>query len=788
MCRQLPLLRALDLSGNQFEGGIPKSIINCTSLNSLQLGGNSFTGFIPMEIGNLDNLETLDLSDNYLKGYIPSNIYDISTLERLYLRDNSLSGLLSQNIGSGQLPKSMFNTSKLLYLGLDGNKFSGVIPNAIGNLTNLIELSLSQNDLNGTIPITINKLQRLQRLDLSNNRLQGSIINEVCQIKSLSELSLASNMFTGFDQECLGNLTSLQKLTLSSNKLISYIPSSLWSLKYIMEVDLSSNKLSGTIPLEISNLRALTMLNLSRNQISGNIPSTIGGLQTLVKLSLAYNKLQGSIPESLGNMISMEFLDLSQNKLSGVIPKSLESLVHLKYMNLSYNLLHGEIPNGGPFKNFTAESFMMNGDLCGKPQLQVHPCQNGNRQRSTKKKFLIKCLVPIMLGVILVVSCIIFLKRKKDISDSTNRDLLNMEKPIRISYYELLQGTNGLDESNLLGKGSFGSVYKGILTSGQIVAVKVFNLDLEEALRSFDTECTAICNLRHRNLIKIISSCSNVDFKSLIMEFMPNGSLDKWLYSHNYCLDFLQRLNIMIDVASALDYLHHGSSTPTIHCDVKPSNVLLDNDMVAHLSDFGIAKLLGEQQLQIHTETFATVGYMAPEYGSKGVVSVKGDVYSYGIMLMEMFTRKKPTDNMFVNGLCLKEWVSKATPHSIINILDANLLQGDNQNIDVVVSMAKIKVMFMQNDERSSYIVLIPGLSETDLIHLRAIPSTSFIPFSATEFPISSINAASKHSEPRPSATRNLTQSVISTPPSSPDITSPAHLPVRSSKSITPKA
>ncbi|XP_028788769.1 probable LRR receptor-like serine/threonine-protein kinase At3g47570 [Neltuma alba] len=368
-----------------------------------------------------------------------------------------------------------------------------------------------------------------------------------------------------------------------------------------------------------------------------------------------------------------------------MIPKSLESLLYLKSINLSYNLLDGEIPSGGPFQNFTAQSFMMNKDLCGKPHLEVKPCRRGNKHKLDKVMLVVKCSVPVMV-VILVVTGIVFLKHNRDNANySTKRDLTNLDAPPRISYYELLQGTNGFDESNLLGSGSFGSVYKAVLPNEKIVAVKVFNIDMEEALRCFDIECAAICNLRHRNLIKIISSCSNDDFKSLIMEFMPNGSLDRWLYSHNYCLDILQRLNIMVNVAAALEYLHHGTSTPIVHCDIKPGNVLLDEDMVAHLSDFGIAKLLGERQLETYTKTLATIGYMAPEYGSKGVVSFKGDVYSYGIMLMEMFTRKKPTDEMFVEGLDLKDWVRKSTPHSIINILDVNLLQKGNPNISNIL-------------------------------------------------------------------------------------------------------
>ncbi|XP_028801982.1 LRR receptor-like serine/threonine-protein kinase EFR [Neltuma alba] len=229
--------------------------------------------------------------------------------------------------------------------------------------------------------------------------------------------------------------------------------------------------------------------------------------------------------------------------------------------------------------------------------------------------------------------------------------------PRRISYFEILDATNRFDESNLLGSGSFGSVFQGRLSGGIMVAVKIFNFYSEALSKSFEVECDTMRNVRHRNLVKIISSCSSDDFKCLIMEFIPNGSLEKWLYSHNYCLDFLQRLNIIINIASALEYLHHGLSTPIVHCNLKPSNILLDDDMVAHVTDFGIAKFLDEGKSRTLTETIPTIGYVAPEYGSLGIVSTKVDVYSFGIILMEVFTRKRPSEDIFVDGLNLKSWL-----------------------------------------------------------------------------------------------------------------------------------
>jgi LRR receptor-like serine/threonine-protein kinase FLS2 len=324
-------------------------------------------------------------------------------------------------------------------------------------------------------------------------------------------------------------------------------------------------------------------------------------------------------------LVSLEFLDLSRNNLSGEIPKSLEAVSQLKYLNVSFNRLQGEIPVGGPFVNFSAASFMSNDGLCGAPRLHVPPCKAIDpRPKKTATAHILKYVLP-TIGLTMFVVALVLVwtrRRKRNMKIPMEENSLPLATWRRISQQELLQATEGFNASNLIGKGSFGSVYQGRLSDGMIVAIKVFDLVVEGAFKSFDTECGVLCNIRHRNLVKIINTCSNMDFKAFVLEYMLNGNLEKWLYSHNYCLSILQRLNIMIDVASALEYLHYGYSTPIVHCDLKPNNILLDEDMVAHVADFGIAKLLGDGDSMMRTMTLATIGYMAP-----------GDVFSLQLEL-----------------------------------------------------------------------------------------------------------------------------------------------------------
>ncbi|XP_070052458.1 probable LRR receptor-like serine/threonine-protein kinase At3g47570 isoform X2 [Nicotiana tomentosiformis] len=675
----LKKLQALGLSQNEFTGSVPANIFNMSALQALQLSqnklsDNSFTGPIPESLGNLEYLEMLTFEKNNFFGdsalSFLTSLTKCRKLKSLWFADNPLDGVFPSSVGN-------FSNSLQIFVGR-GCKLKGVIPEEIGNLTRVIKMSLSNNELTGHIPNTIQSMLNLQELYLRNNKLEGTIPDVICNLKNLGALHLSRNVFSGSVPPCLGKVTSLRYLYLAYNSLNSSLPQNLGALHDLIEFDISSNLLSGKIPVEIGNIKALTLIDLSNNKFSGKIPSTLGGLDKLIKLSLAHNRLDGPIPESFGKMLALNFLDLCYNNLNGEIPKSLEALVYLKYLNISFNKLSGEIPTGGPFADATYQSFLSNDALCGDSKFHVPPCIIKSHKR---KKAIFVCYVLFGVGLLFLALALryVFLRLRKPNKNAAQADVSLVKGHERISYYELEQATEGFNESSLLGNGSFSTVYKGILKDGNLFAAKVFNVQLEGAFKSFDTECEILRNLRHRNLTKVITSCSNLDFKALVLEYMPNGTLDQWLYSHNLFLNLLDRLDIMIDVASAMDYLHNGYSTRVVHCDLKPSNVLLDQEMVGHVTDFGIAKLLGDGETFVQTRTIATIGYIAPEYGQDGIVSTGCDVYSFGILMMETFTRMRPSDEIFNGDLSLRRWVSDSFPSGIHKVVDSNLVQSRDE-------------------------------------------------------------------------------------------------------------
>ncbi|XP_075644952.1 receptor kinase-like protein Xa21 [Castanea sativa] len=309
--------------------------------------------------------------------------------------------------------------------------------------------------------------------------------------------------------------------------------------------------------------------------------------------------------------------------------------------------------------------------------------------------------------ILLVSTFLVFYWRKKS-KKKPSSIVSNIDLLPTISYKMLHQATNGFSLNNLIGSGSFGVVYKGVLQQDErLVAVKVLNLQNKDASKSFMAECNVLRNVRHRNLIKILTCCSSInyigdDFKALVFEFMTNGSLEMWLHpmidsdKQSKNLSVLQRLIIAIDVAFALSYLHNHCEQKIIHCDLKPGNILLDSDMIAHVSDFGLSTLLTtlNDSSQKCTSTIGlkgSIGYVAPEYGMGGEASTEGDVYSYGVLVLEMFTGRRPTDDMFKDGLNLHNFVKMSLPKRLVQVVDPMLLptkEDDNDNDNEIVEEA----------------------------------------------------------------------------------------------------
>ncbi|RWR91203.1 Protein kinase domain-containing protein [Cinnamomum micranthum f. kanehirae] len=694
----LPNIQWFSLRNNLLEGPIPYSLGNASRIVHLAIDGNRFRGSVPMNLENLQALLRFNLGDNQLGGEKDDMdfITSLTNCSNLYFLD------LAQNRFSGVLPSSIANlSSQLTYLVLDHNQISGTIPSGIENLANLNYLRMDWNLFTGSIPIHLGKLPKLEVIVLSHNRFSGQIPESLGNLTRLYQLYLVGNDLQGSIPWSLGNCERLQELSLGKNNFTGTIPKQVLYFPPLRTLHVYMNSLSGPFPVDVDGLKNLEILDVSDNKFSGEIPSTLGTCTHLEFLYMKVNSFQGNIPSSLSSLKGLKELDLSHNNLSGQIPRYLEEFLFLQYLNLSFNDLEGAVPEHRIFQNASAMSIQGNRKLCGGiTKLGLPPC---SKLAPKKHKKALPLIGIVISGIIVVLSLFMlsyFLARYRWKKSSKKSSIISSlgERFLEVTYAELLKATDGFSSANLIGEGSFGFVYKGFLDQiGLTAAIKVLKLEQHRASKSFIAECKALRSIRHRNIVKILSVCSSIDFtgndfKALVFEYMPNGSLDTWLRpneeQHNStCLNFIQRLNVAIDVASALDYLHHDCEAPVVHCDLKPSNVLLDEDMVAHVGDFGLARIFSKDVgncSQTQTSSIGikgSIGYVAPEYGMGGEVSTYGDVYSYGILLLEMFTGKRPTDDVFKDNLNLHQLAKMAFPERVIEIIDQRLLLEGNVNI-----------------------------------------------------------------------------------------------------------
>lgn len=629
-CAAMTSLVSLDLGTNQFRGAIPDNLPTCPQLRTINLAKNSFTGQIPETFKNFQTLSYLSISN--------SSIYNLSSaLATLQHCKNLTTLFLTLNFHNEQLPSdSALQFTNLRALVIANCKLTGTIPLWLTNSQKLEVLDLSWNQLEGAIPSWFGGFQFLFYLDLSNNSLTGEIPKELTQLNSL----------------------------ISKSKTLDKPPP---DLPFFVKRNVSAGGLQYNQILSLP-----PTLELGNNFLTGQIWPEFGNLKMLHFLDLKFNNLSGIIPSELSGMTSIECLDLSHNNLSGAIPPSLVNLSFLSTFSVAYNKLSGGIPNGGQFLLFPTSSFEGNPGLCS--DSHNTSCPTGKqvphasvRRAKTPRSTIIGMAIGIGFGSVFLIALFLLIAlwsiRRKAIDpekegDDSEKDLEELGSSLvvlfqnkgsskAISLDDLVKSTNSFDQSNIIGCGGFGLVYKAILSDGRKVAIKRLCGDGGQMDREFQAEVETLSRAQHPNLVLLQGYCIYRNDRLLIYSYMENGSLDYWLHEKvdgPSSLDWDCRLRIAQGAARGLAYLHQSCEPHILHRDIKSSNILLDENFEAHLADFGLARLILPYDTHVTTDLVGTLGYIPPEYGQASVATYKGDVYSFGVVLLELLTGKRPMD------------------------------------------------------------------------------------------------------------------------------------------------
>ncbi|KAK4262671.1 hypothetical protein QN277_028205 [Acacia crassicarpa] len=668
----LESIRFLDLSKNGLTGQIPSALFkHCYKTRFISLSHNSLSGTIPASLAKCLNLEGFDFSFNNLRGGIPSGLCDIPRLSYMSIRSNALSGTVKEQIVGCQ---------SLTLLDLGDNIFTGSAPFSIIGTKNLTYFNVSHNRFSGQIPEITTCSERLQFFDASGNALDGEIPSSITGCKSLKLLVLESNRLNGTIPLGIKDMGSLLVIKLGNNSLCGPIPKGFGNIQVLEVLDLHNLNLVGGIPEDISNCKFLLELNVSGNNLEGEIPQNLNNFTYLEALDLHQNQLNGSIPASLGNLSKIQYLDLSHNSLSGSIPSSLGNLNNLTHFNLSSNNLSGVIPPIESIQNFGSSAFSNNPYLCGAP---LDPCSaNGTTTQPTssrKPKLSVSAIIAIVAAaVILIGVCLVSImniktrssKRKDEqmmIVESTPLGstesnviigkLVLFSKSLPSKYEDWESGTKALlDKESLIGRGSIGTVYRTDFEGGISIAVK--KLETLGRIRNqdeFEHEIGRISNLQHPNLVAFQGYYWSSTMQLILSEFISNGNLYDNLHGFGYPgtstsrgnqeLNWSRRYQIAVGTARALAYLHHDCRPPILHLNIKSSNILVDDKFEAKLCDYGLEKLLPILDNYGLTKFHNSIGYVAPELAQGMRQSEKCDVYSFGVILLELVTGRKPVES-----------------------------------------------------------------------------------------------------------------------------------------------
>ncbi|XVE51224.1 hypothetical protein DITRI_Ditri02bG0022700 [Diplodiscus trichospermus] len=654
-----PQLQVLNLSKNSFTGSIP-SLDGLPLLKELDLRLNQFTR-ITMGVfqGLSRNLQVLNLGDNtFLASWrIPVALTNFTILTSFYAYNTNLLGSIPD----------IFDSLALTHLGLHDNNLTGALPASLGR-SQIKYLWLQNQKLGLTGPIDLlSNMTSLSKVGLQYNRFSGAI-PDLSNCKSLKLLQLHYNHLTGVFPQSLASHPSLEAIAVNDNMLQGPFPSYIFT---IMNASIINNNFCTgagdpcdpqvTKLLEIAsalNYPYKLSLAWKGNDACNNWSFvTCDSRKNIKKIDLRKQQLKGTISPAFADLTWLKYLYLNDNNLTGSIPDSLTQLAYLKVLDVSYNNLSGVIPTFGPSVEVkTTGNYMLTEGTSNFPP------------KGKKQGIKVIVITAGILGTIMGAIFFSFLGRR--IARNTERmgrseefkteeacskifshtmlgksqNGVKFQELQLFDFGKLAAATNNFHPTNMLGKGGFGLVYKGKLQDGQEIAVKRLSRASVQGLEEFMNEAMVISKLQHRNLVKLLGCCIDGEEKMLVYEYMPNKSLDVFLFDSQKqkLLDWRKRFNIIEGISRGLLYFHRDSRLRIVHRDLKASNILLDEELNPKISDFGIAKIFGGNESHANTRrVFGTYGYMSPEYAMKGQFSEKSDVFSFGVLTLEIVSGRR---------------------------------------------------------------------------------------------------------------------------------------------------